>query len=126
MAHFTDQFTRHDPWTFRPSILIPTWPTILLQDARALALLSGVDRDALAEIAEEIEKELQAISAPYLFPVNSDHWIWTRVRQGWVCSSKAADTSSPSFFIRHSVAQSECGRVSCAQKAIAKNHRMEN
>ena len=97
MAHFTDQFRRHNPWKFRPSILIPTWPTILLQDAREL--LSGVDPDALGEIAEEIEKELQAISTPYLFPMNRDHWIWTRVRREWVdeTTTKTSDAIREGF-----------------------------
>ena len=97
MAHFTDQFTRHDPWKFRPSLLIPTWPTTLLQDARAL--LSGVDANALAEIAEEVEKELQAISAPHFFPINKGHWIWTRVKLGWVdeTTTKTSDAIREGF-----------------------------
>ena len=82
MAKFTDQFIRHNPRKFKPSMLAPTWPPLLMQDA--LGLLKEFTDDELVQIAQAVESEIQGHANPATFPTSKDHWIWTRVKAHWV------------------------------------------
>lgn len=82
MAKFTNQFNRHNPREFKPSMLAPTWPPLLIQDA--LGLLKEFTDDELVQIAQAVEDEIQAHANPANFPTSRDHWIWSRVKVHWL------------------------------------------
>lgn len=84
MARFTDQFNRYDPRTFRPSVLIPTWPAIVQQDAKEL-LIKFSDAE-LIERALAVEIAIESIADPATFPKNRSSWIWSRVKPGWIAT----------------------------------------
>lgn len=82
MARFTDQFNRHNPRKFRPSVLIPTWPAIVQQDAKQL-LIKFSDAE-LIERAIAVEIAIESIADPATFPTNRSSWIWSRIKPGWI------------------------------------------
>ena len=92
MAAFTDQFSRCDPYTFRPSNIAMTWPTILLEDARAI--LKGLTVTELIQLGQAIDRAIDRSSNPSTFPSDQSHWIWSRVRPGWINEQNFFDATS--------------------------------
>lgn len=82
MAKFTDQFDRYPPNHSLPSIAIPTWPTLVRNEA--LILLSGFDDAMLVDIGLVLEDMIASAAQPCNFPVAKDAFIWTRIEPHWV------------------------------------------
>lgn len=91
MAKFTDQFDRHPPNHSHPRIAIPTWPTLIRNEA--LILLSGFDDWMLIEIGLALEEHIATAAQPYNFPVSKDALIWTRIQPHWVSPTFAPKSS---------------------------------
>lgn len=91
MARFTDQFDRHNPKSFRPSMPIATWPTLVHVDA--LELLSDVDADAFDELAIACEQAIEEQASPWNFPLPEEFWLHTRVLPSWVNEQSTASTT---------------------------------
>lgn len=92
MAKFTGQFDRHPPNHSQPSIAIPTWPTLIRDDA--LNILSGFDDEMLVEIGLALEKIIETAAQPFNFPVNKDALIWTRIEPHWVSPTFAPKSAN--------------------------------
>jgi hypothetical protein len=86
MARFTDQFTRFNPRTFPPGILIPTWPSLVQRDA--CALLEGVDDNELEDLALVVDKAIDEYAEPHQFATARDSWIRTRIKPEWLNQSE--------------------------------------
>jgi hypothetical protein len=65
MANFTEKFNRHNPRGFKPNLLAPTWPSLLMQDA--LGHLNDFSDDELRQISQAVELEIREPSAPFIF-----------------------------------------------------------
>lgn len=92
MAKFTDQFDRYPPNHSLPSIAIPTWPTLIRNEA--LILLSGFDDEMLVDIGLVVENMIVTAAQPFNFPVSQEAWIWTRIEPHWVSSTFAPKSSN--------------------------------
>lgn len=82
MAKFTDQFDRHPPNHSLPSIAIPTWPTLIRNEA--LIILSEFDDAMLIDMGVVLENMIADAAQPFNFPVAKDASIWTRIEPHWV------------------------------------------
>jgi hypothetical protein len=82
MPKFSNQFQRHDPFEFRPDILIATWPHLILKDARSL--LKEKTSEELEELALAIEWHIDFYAQQPDLLASEDSWIWTRVEREWV------------------------------------------
>jgi hypothetical protein len=69
-----------------------TWPTILLQDARVI--LNGLTVPELIQLGQAIDRAIDRSSNPITFPSDQSHWIWSRVRPGWITEQNLFDATS--------------------------------